>query len=312
MSIERTQLTVGARVTVKVNGEPTEAVYVGWSDQYNMPSVRIGNRVIPRKVLSIIDGAAVEDTAVEPEITAEEVVRTAEQLRSVNERFDINRRFQFIEKIVVMIAKGPANSLIVTGQGGLGKSHTVFHQLGICNLEEDRDYVIVKGYATSKSLYRTLYNNQDRIIVFDDCDSILDDKNSLNLLKSALDTTAERHVSWLSESGRDDLPSNFMFSGKIIFISNRSLNRIDQAILSRAMYVDVTMTGSEKIDRIRAIAHMMRPDVHSTIRDEVVDFLNELRDRISDLNLRTFLKVVNVRISEPSCWKEIAEYIVTA
>lgn len=311
MSIERTQLTPGAKVIVKVNGELTEAVYIGWSSQYDMASVKIGNRVLPRKVLSLVDAVSVE-LEDEPVITTEEVSRTAEQLRSVNERFDINRRFVFIEKIVVMIAKGPANSLFVTGQGGLGKSHTVFHQLGLCNLEEDRDYVVIKGYATPKSLYRALYNNQDRIVVFDDCDSILDDKNSVNLLKSALDTTAERHVSWLSESGRDDLPSSFMFSGKIIFISNRSLNRVDQAILSRAMYVDVTMTGSEKIDRIRAIAHLMRPDVHSTLRDEVVDFLNDLRDRISDLNLRTFLKVVNVRISEPSCWKEIAEYIVTA
>jgi hypothetical protein len=70
--------------------------------------------------------------------------------------------------------------------------------------------------------------------------------------------------------------------------------------------------GSLDIERIRAISKDMRPDVHSSLRDEVVDFLDQFKDKIHDLNLRTFLKVINVRIMEPTCWREVAEYVVTA
>ena len=34
---------------------------------------------------------------------------------------------------------------------------------------------MVKGYSTAKGLYRTLFENNGMVIIFDDCDSILKD-----------------------------------------------------------------------------------------------------------------------------------------
>lgn len=306
MAITREQLEPGFKVSVKVNKKLVDGRYIGWSAKYDMAEVEVDGRLVPRKVYAILGQGTVEPAVNGVEAEVEDVATAGV------EKFDINQRFDFIDKIVTMVAKGPANSLIITGQGGLGKSFTVFNRLELCGLEEDRDFIVVKGYSTPKSLYRSLFENQDRIVIFDDCDSVLDSPVAISILKSALDTTPRRTVAWKTESGSEDLPTSFVFSGKVIFISNRTLHKIDQAILSRSLYVDVSMTGTEKIERIRAIAGSMRPDVHSSISNEVVDFLDEFRDQIGDLNLRTYLKVMTVRVSEPSAWRSIAEYVVTA
>ncbi|NBR61845.1 MAG: hypothetical protein EBT86_09405, partial [Actinobacteria bacterium] len=84
---------------------------------------------------------------------------------------------------------------------------------------------VVKGSATPIGLYQTLYKYSDKncVLVFDDCDSILLDDVSLNLLKGALDSGKKRKISWLSESAalrREGIPDSFNFHGSVIFITN--------------------------------------------------------------------------------------------
>ena len=39
--------------------------------------------------------------------------------------FNINQRFNFLQDLTSMVVRGTTPSLIVTGEGGLGKTHTV-------------------------------------------------------------------------------------------------------------------------------------------------------------------------------------------
>ena len=89
--------------------------------------------------------------------------------------------------------------------------------------------MVVKGYATPKALYGTLWEHRDKTIIFDDCDSVLKDAVSLNLLKGALDSYDKRTISWLQKGFiEDNLPNSFEFQGNIIFISNMSSDKLDQ------------------------------------------------------------------------------------
>ena len=213
---------------------------------------------------------------------------------------------------VRMVGQGPSTSLVIAGSGGLGKSYTVKKVLVSCGLVEDEDYIVVKGYATPKSLYRKLYENPDMVIVFDDCDSVLKDATAVNLLKAALDSEPVRTISWLSEQrGEDSLPTSFEFRGKVIFLTNMDRTQVPQAMLSRAQMVDVSMSADEKIERMRSIVNDIRPDLEVGLKFEVISFLNEFRHRCKDLNLRTFLKVADIRISEPELWRDIAEYSIS-
>ena len=145
----------------------------------------------------------------------------ARPLQPLESEFTINQRFGFLEKFTNMVLDGETVSAIVTGEGGLGKSHTIMGALEKRGWIEGTHYVVVKGYATPKALYGTLWEHRDKTIIFDDCDSVLKDAVSLNLLKGALDSYDKRTISWLQKGFIDDnLPNSFEFQGNIIFISN--------------------------------------------------------------------------------------------
>jgi len=231
----------------------------------------------------------------------------------VQSEFDINQRFGFLERFVNMTLSNITSSLLICGQSGLGKSHTVLEILEKNNLEEDVDYIIIKGYATPKALYATLYENKDKVVIFDDCDSVLKDPVSLNILKGALDSYAVRKISWLSKGFIDDgLPSSFNFEGQVIFISNISLPKIDPAVKGRTLSVDVTMSVQDRIDRMTAIVEFILPEFDMELKMDVLSFIDEHKYEASELNMRTFEKLIRVAYSYDglSEWRDAAKYIL--
>jgi hypothetical protein len=223
------------------------------------------------------------------------IVNTVSANEPAQSEFDINERFEFLGNFANMVIKDITASLLVSGEGGLGKTHTIKEKLAQAGLLEDQDYVIIKGYSTPKALYATLYENQNKLIVFDDCDSVLKDPISLNILKGALDNYDERIISWLSKGFiTDDLPSSFKFTGRVIFISNLSLTKVDGAVKSRTLSVDLSMTLQDKIDRMRAIIRDIEPDYSLEVKTKVLDFLDINKEKAKELNMRTFEKAIKV------------------
>src|SRR4051812_42534818 len=51
------------------------------------------------------------------------------------EEYDIKTRMRFLDKAVRAVAMNKSKSLIVVGQGGLGKTHRVTKTLAACGLE---------------------------------------------------------------------------------------------------------------------------------------------------------------------------------
>jgi hypothetical protein len=174
-------------------------------------------------------------------------------------------------------------------------------------------YVTIKGYSTPKGLYRTLFENNNAVIVFDDCDSILKDPVALNLLKGALDSYGKRIISWNAESfGKDDdLPRSFEFKGKVIFISNMDQDNIDQAIRSRSMMIDLSMTDDQKIDRMEFIAKSdeFLPEYDATQKADALALIRELKDEAKEISLRTLISVTKIRAANKD-WKDLAAYVL--
>jgi len=242
-------------------------------------------------------------------------------------RFSINQRFEFVGDMVGMLARGDQASVIVTGPGGLGKTFNVINALKRNGLEDvslldefdvgtllatKKSFVVVKGYSTPKGLYRTLYEYRKGVIVFDDCDSVLKDPVSLNLLKAALDSYDKRIISWRADIRDEDLPTSFEFKGRVVFISNMSAVQLDQAILTRSMVVDLTMTVPQKIERMRFILNQndFMPEVAGVIKNDAMDLIANLQNDVKELSLRTLIQVVKIRKSAGENWKNLAEYTI--
>lgn len=277
------------------------------------------------KFAAIIDGKTVKRSnrrALERMLKRTEVAEPV-----VESKFTINQRFGFVKDMVTMLANGDQASVVVTGPGGLGKSHTVSAALrdagfnDVSVLDEldvgenipKNSYRVIKGYSTPKGLYRALYENRNSVIVFDDCDSVLKDPVSLNLLKAALDSYSRRIISWRADIKDEDLPNVFEFKGRVVFISNLSSGSMDQAIITRSLAVDLTMTAKQKVERMRFL--LTQPDFMEDFvmqhKTDAMDLIDTLCDKIKELSLRTLMQVIKIRKSNPNGkWKELAEYAI--
>jgi hypothetical protein len=263
---------------------------------------------------------AVEAKAVEPK-----AVETDEQaMDRIRERFDI------LHEMTKATVTGDIRAMIVSGPPGVGKSFgveqeidkaTMFDKLAGKRLRAE----VVKGSATPIGLYQTLYKYSDEncVVVFDDCDSILLDDVALNLLKGALDSGKKRKISWLSESSslrREGIPDSFEFKGSAIFITNLKFDKMKSqklrdhldALQSRCHYLDLTLdTMRDKILRIKQIAKdgvlFADYDFAPETQDDIIDFMDTNQNRLREMSLRMAIKIADLRKSFPNNWKRMAE-----
>ena len=248
----------------------------------------------------------------------------AQAISAAAAEFPINDRFDFTEQLVTMVATGQTASAIITGEGGLGKSYTVTKALKAAGLKDISDLLpgtvvaqrtafrVVKGFSTAKGLYRILFENKNSVIVLDDCDSVLKDPDALNLLKGALDSYDKRVISWNTNIADDGLPRTFQFTGGVIFISNMSTDKISQAIRSRSMNVDLSMTTDQKLERMETI--MTAPEfmegVALSMKKDALATIKEYKAIAKEISLRTLINVTKIRASGNKNWSALAKYML--
>jgi len=253
-------------------------------------------------------------------------VKDTETDEQIMER--IGKRFEILDEMTRASKEGNVRAMIVSGPPGVGKSYGVEQQLEKDSLFDDvsghkRRYEIVKGAMSAIGLYAKLFKYSDpkNVVVFDDCDSILLDDISLNILKAALDTSKKRYISWNTDSRllrSEGIPDRVEFKGSAIFITNIKFENVRskklkdhlEALESRCHYVDLTIdTEREKMLRIKQIVRdgmLEEYDMPQERKDDVVEFIDENRTRLRELSLRTVLKCADLAKSFPSNWRDYA------
>ena len=280
-------------------------------------------------VVSEVAASAVGDKSLE-QIKVSDAVVASETDEEIIERLRL--RFEVLKDMTSAVKSGTVRAMIVTGPPGVGKSFGVDEVLGKDDLfnklgERKPKYEIVKGAMSAIGLYTKLYQYSEKgnVIVFDDCDSVLLDDLSLNILKAALDSSKKRTISWNTDSRilrNEGVPDKFEFKAGAIFITNIKFENVRSkklqdhlaALESRCHYVDLQMdTDREKCLRIKQIVQDGMLDSYEfedVQRDEVVDFVMENRAKMRELSLRTVLKVADLRKSFTNNWKAMAEVTV--
>jgi ADP-ribose pyrophosphatase YjhB (NUDIX family) len=177
--------------------------------------------------------------------------------------------------------------------------------------KEQYDFVVISGKITPTQVYAEMYRHRDKLIVFDDCDSFLATDEVQGFLKAGLDTGESTKISNKSskkvyniegdpESGT--IPNTFSFKGRVIAITNLVSKQIDQAVKSRAMCCNLTMTIDETIEKLHSIKNrieILTADKSSVIevsqeaRDFAFEILKEKKNKLGgDINTRTYSNAV--------------------
>jgi hypothetical protein len=292
-----------------------------------------------------------EKTAATPKTTAKTVTpKTTIASAKVNDDGDVigsnyadpKYVFQDLEDSVRQLCRGGAlNGVLIAGPGGTGKSYHVEKAFEAEGMQPGKDWVKFKVRMTPPEIYKTLLNNYDKIIVFDDCDEALTNKTAANIFKSAIDTYEHRTVSWfktdtlntqglpnevikglVNNDAKHRLPSTFEFTGACIFITNLPLYKIDSALLTRCDVIDVTLRRNDIGEIIRNQLSNIKVPVHQRATGETVDIgTNEELKRevleflLSDeykkhmiahnmpLNFRLFKLAYTYAYNNPESWK---------
>jgi len=220
---------------------------------------------------------------------------------TVVEKRDPKVMFNNLERLTKMVGRGIQPSLVITGGAGLGKTYLVKKTLTDMGLEEAKQFVHFKGRATAAGLFVTLYENSDKIIVLDDCDSVFKDMDAVNMLKAALDSYDTRKLSYIStkplkDAYGDPVPRHFEFTGKIIFISNISQSKLDEAIKSRSFVSDISMNTKQMFQRIDDLKTQIETKIPNEVKDKALEIMKSLEKKYDgvEINLRSFIKACRI------------------
>ena len=265
---------------------------------------------------------------------------------------DPSKSFNLMKKNVSIIAKGLGKALFISGTGGIGKTYAVSSVLEGYGLKHNVDYYILKTKSTPIEVYKYLYKYRDKICIFDDCDSILQKVDGRSVLKSALDSGDVREVFWNSgnssiidttdcedndevaeclerwskkHDNRPVFPNRFFFNGSVIIISNMKMSEIkklDGALVTRAMSIEVLLTNQEILDRLKELLRTFKitdnkgRDITEYTKKKMVydwlssdEFLNDPRMEGKSINFRMFIHTYTALYGsedDSDDWKQVA------
>lgn len=249
----------------------------------------------------------------------------------------VKQRWEAYRMFLDMVAEGLAKSAIAYGTGGVGKTYNLKQSFDGHGLREfgpgeivgsdNYDYVKITGKSTPTAMYKALYEHNGKIVVFDDCDSVLKDETSINILKGALDTTGDGTISYASGKrikGTEgaEIPQRFQFDGRAVFVSNLTPSEMPQPLRSRALTIDLTMTASETIEIMRTFIDKMPfqdnkgrvIDVSQENRKAAIDFMAKYQNDldIGDINARTLGQVALIKKKSEQAGKSNWENVALA
>lgn len=238
----------------------------------------------------------------------------------------IHERFEVLELLTDGVIAGNVSSMVVCGAPGVGKTYTLETALKAAERSRRiKGMVEIKGSISAIGLFFKLWENREKgqVMVLDDIDSVYGDEEAMNLLKTALDSSKKRVVSWIKDSSflRDrDIPDSFEYKGQIVFLTNKDLaSELErgtkmaphiQALMSRAVVLDLCIHRPEQV--LIRVKHVVKES--SMIRElglrdshaiEIMDWLDKNVSKMHELSLRTVIKIAGFMKTTPD-WQKLA------
>ena len=221
-----------------------------------------------------------------------------------------NNRFQEVQgqlcDLIRMVARNSFHALCVVSEGGYGKSFCVEKTLET----EGQDYVIFNSHSTPLQFYRILYENSqnEKVLVFDDCEQILRQEASQGLLRSALFGNPNRLVTYNSSQLPKDLPERFETTSRFIILANTMpTGPVMSAILTRCLFLRMELSNEDILSQFRLMIQTGYPECSPEQAEEIVDFIeeNSLGKRLSMRMLSPAIRIYTHCVRNGKDWRNL-------
>jgi hypothetical protein len=194
--------------------------------------------------------------------------------------------------------------VIVCGAPGIGKTYKIMKQLENAGYRDGHNMEVIKGKATPRQLYLSLYNYKERgnILVIDDADALVGPKapeDCINMLKAALDSNSTpegRKITYrvtgniLDDDG-NEIPKTCYYKGGVIVITNYSAGQLDTALRGRTFVQELDFTNEQLLEVIEGMLDKLGDGMISNeAKTKALDYLKELAKDGADMeiSIRTF------------------------
>ncbi len=192
---------------------------------------------------------------------------------SREQRWDaLDKHYDRLRRFLRMVANGQ-KSLIVNGDAGMGKTEFTNDIIKEYSKRTKTVCGKISGTLSAVDLFQRLhkFRKKGQVLIIDDTDRILETTESLEVLKSALDTKEDKTTDWgkaySQHLARHKCPTEFKYEGRLIIITNKNLRTApSQAptaqqskispLLSRVAYFPAGLPSVEwKIEALRMFAN---------------------------------------------------------
>lgn len=220
----------------------------------------------------------------------------------------------------------PIKSMIVTGASGIGKTYNLQKRLEEAHQYAECNFDMLNSKCTTVGLYKALYKSRNisSILLLDDVD-VFSNEDTINILKAALDSNSKRIITYQSASTelrKCGIPNEFEFKGKVIFITNRDLNKMRlsnsnlvphiEALMTRSIFIDLEIHDNESImahieNIIKSTDIITKFGIDKKVADEILDFMIVNQDKLINPSLRTPVQLSGLYLRYPDTWMTLAE-----
>jgi hypothetical protein len=224
---------------------------------------------------------------------------------------DLQKKMQVVRDRVGGVVAGFHTGVVITGRGGVGKSHVVEDELK----QRKANRQLWNSHMTGRCLFDRLEQYPDAIHLIEDAEDLFGDKAAQGVLRSALWAGQEqkRFVTWNAHGHARE----FVFTGGLILIANRRLSELPevQALKTRISVVNLTVSDNEVAALMRHVSlqgyqrgvHRLDVDECQEVAELVIEESRRL-NRSLDMRLlvNSFTDRLQVDDHEAGCcWQDL-------
>jgi len=193
--------------------------------------------------------------------------------------------YKELEFYVQMFKDGNSDLLILESSGGLGKSTTVD------GVMESKRHLKILSHTTPLKLYIMGFLYQNCPVIFDDLDTLIQNKQNVALLKQFSETQKIKEINWFTTSKilqSLEIPEKYETKSKVMIICNSFdlINKNVSSLTDRGFHIRFKPNKEEILAKIREIAVNYKDEADT---EEIIQLI-EKYGKFSKISLRTLIK----------------------